>query len=352
MFNKTKPLTLLIILFVMGENLFAQLTPNPCDFPNITCAKSEQNTIINSFGTDEIEYSSIGTSMPFWFAIGDSISGIIDTTVTTNLFILTKLSGPGAMLGVSGTLPGYYGYLNDISFTQSGIYEIKVSTSGTDFSFEDVLTFVVPPEVDFCPEAPEGGCDKIIGNKLFAQRRSIGVIPVDAVVPVRVGVIDSLSGLIDSSYSGTIYANKLSGPGLLYGALSMSGKKWFDFTNLRLSEEGLYTIRFYEANPSLYREDTINVMVFGALTGLKSILMDGFKVYPNPVNDVFTISSKKDLKGSVINIFSSSGQKVLSQDITENGFKFSVNASFLPSGFYLVNIKGSAIENHIFKIVK
>ena len=350
--NEVKALILLTILFLTGENSLAQATPNPCDFPNTTCATSDRNTIINSFGTDEVVYSSVGTSMPFWFAIGDSSSGVIDTTLATNLFVLTKLSGPGAMLGVSGTLPGYYSYLSDISFTQSGTYEIKVSTSGTDVSLENFLTVVVPPQVDFCPEATGGGCDNIKGNKIFAQRRSIGVIPVDAVVPIRVGVIDSLSGLLDSTYSGTIYVNKLSGPGMLYGTLSMSGTKWFDFTNLRFSEEGLYTIRFYEGNPSLYREDTVNVMVFGTPTGLKSVLAGGFKVYPNPVNNLFTISSKRNLKGFVIEVFTSSGQKILSQDITENGFKVSVNTSFLPTGVYMVNIKDSSIENHTFKIVK
>ena len=350
--DNIKPLILLTILFVMGENALAQATPNPCDFPNITCDASYRNAIINSFGTDEVVYSSVGTSMPFWFAIGDSSSGVIDTTLATNLFFLTKLSGPGAMLGVPGTLPGYYSYLNDVSFTQSGTYEIKVSTSGTNVSFEDVLTFVVPPQVDFCSEAPGAGCDKKKGNKIFAQRRSIGVIPVDAVIPIRVGVIDSLSGLLDSTYSGTIYANKLSGPGLLYGTLSMSGTKWFDFTNLRFSEEGFYTIRFYEGNPFLYREEIVDVEVFGTSTGLKAVLVNGFKVYPNPVNSQFTISSQRDLKGFVIEIFSSSGQNLLSQEITENRFEVSVNTSFLRSGVYLVNIKDSAIVNRTLKIVK
>lgn len=350
--NKTKFLTLLFILFILVEGALAQATPDPCDFPNITCATSDRNAILNSFGTDEVLYSSVGTSMPFWFAIGDSSSRVIDTTLATNLFVLTKLSGPGAMLGVPGTLPGYLSYLSNISFTQSGTYEIKVSISGTNDSFEDVLTFVVPPEADFCLEAPRGGCDKVKGNKIFAQRRSSGVIPVDAVIPIRVGVIDSLSGLLDSTYSGTIYANKLSGPGMLYGTLSMSGVKWFDFTNLRFSEEGLYTIRFYEGNPSLYREETVDVEVFGTSTVLKSVLIDGFKVYPNPVNDQFTISSKRDLEGSLIDVFSHSGQRVLSRKVINSGNQYLINITGLKQGVYLVRVSAENAVHSIFKIVK
>ena len=75
--NEVKALILLTILFLTGENALAQATPNPCDFPNTTCATSDRNTIINSFGTDEVVYSSVGTSMPFWIAIGDSSSGCL-----------------------------------------------------------------------------------------------------------------------------------------------------------------------------------------------------------------------------------------------------------------------------------
>lgn len=106
--------------------------------------------------------------------------------------------------------------------------------------FDDTLYFNVPEEIDFCKESPGGDCGQQKGNKIFTKLRSSNVIPVDAVFPVTVGMLDSVSLLLDSTFKGTIYVQKINGPGVMYGSLSMTGDKWFNFTNIRFSQAGTY----------------------------------------------------------------------------------------------------------------
>jgi len=72
-------------LLIFANNLLvAQATPNPCSFSKIKCGEGQKNTLYNSFFSETVVYSPPGTSMPIWFAFGDSLTSIIDTTGSYN----------------------------------------------------------------------------------------------------------------------------------------------------------------------------------------------------------------------------------------------------------------------------
>ena len=337
-------------LVIFQSKVVAQATPNPCLFPGVTCATSDRNVVLNSFDSREITYAFPERSMPFWLAIGDSVSGIIDTT-EQSVFYLNKLSGPGQLLG-GGSVYGYYSYFTDISFTDPGTYVLVVTVGGPSNALKDTLTFIVPPELDFCTASPAGACGDIDGNKIIAIPALSDVIPVDAVLPVNVGVIDSLSGLLDSTYSGTIYVEKLTGPGLLYGTLSMSGNRWFYFDNLQFSAEGTYTIRFFDLDANSYKEAILEVQVTAG-TGLTPINYDGLMVYPNPFDHQVIVSSEHDLSGSIVKIFDISGVQVLSYQVGQTGNQVTINTSNLAQGVFFVQLcNDNSASTVCFKVIK
>ena len=237
--NKFSFLLLPIYLLFCTNIVFAQSNPLPCTIANVNCTNGGGNGIITSFGTHNIIYTSPGRSMPFWVAFGDTATNNIDTSYNST-FLISQKSGPGQMTGLPTVKSSKYTYFN----TQFGDYEIIINRN--NFELLDTFNFKVVPEIEFCSSAPGGSCGDNVGNEIFAKPSSSKVIPVDAVFPVTVGVIDSLTKFINPYFVGTIYVEKVSGPGMLYGTLSMSGKGWFTFNNLRFDKEGIYKIKFYE----------------------------------------------------------------------------------------------------------
>jgi len=195
----------------------------------------------------------------------------------------------------------------------------------------------VVPEEDFCSEAPSGKCSNIKGNKIFAKGPNGNVITVDAVFPVIVAVIDSVSGNIDTTFSGTIYASKLTGPGMLYGTLSMSGVKWFNFTNLRFSTDGYYTIKFYEQDPNKYKEAIVQVIVTST-TGIAEIKTEDILTFPNPFSDHLNISLDEKTNLISYHIYDQTGRLVLQKLNEKLGDHFTIDTQNLDKGFYILNI--------------
>jgi len=355
MLSRSNVVLFVFILFLFSENniVLGQATPNPCGFSKINCGEAPINTLYTSFFGDTIVYSSPGRSMPFWFALGDSVTETIDTTGSYN-FSLSKISGPGDIKGIPGTLNGYYSYLTDISFSAIGTYEVAVNVGGFPGSFVGRMVFVVPPEIDFCTEAPGGDCGEVTGNQVFPKQISGGVVPVDEVLPeILVGVIDSVSGLLDSSFSGTIYIEKASGPGELYGVLSMAGERWFNFNNLKLSEPGMYVLRFFTEDSALYKEAFVEVEVIQATNSSVVLVRDDLSVYPNPFQDKITLTSSYDLKGVTIELLNYSGQKVFFRYVSKSTQRLVLNTDDLTSGLYILSLFGTHVfQNKTLKIVK
>ena len=350
--NKIVFFVSLFFLLFANNFLFAQSTPNPCSFSKINCGEGQKNMLYTSFFSDTILYAPPGRSMPFWFAFGDSVTGVIDTTGAYN-FSLSKFSGPGDILGVPGTAMGYYAYLNNISFSEIGTYKVLVNVSGFPGSFVGRFVFIVPPEENFCNDADFGGCVKGGGNKIFAIPQLSNVVPVDEVMPIKVGVVDSSNGLLDSTFSGTIYVDKVSGSGELYGVLSMTGGGWFNFNHLKFSKEGFYTIRFFEESLTKYKESILNINVVETANGLSIVPISELKVYPNPFDNEVIIKSKQGLKDCRVKFSNSLGQTVLQKNFVNSVDKIKIDTSDLSLGVYFVSIIDPQFSKiTTFKIVK
>lgn len=84
-----------------------------------------------------------------------------------------------------------------------------------------------------------------------------------------------------------------------------------------------------------------------SLLGVNDMETEKISFYPNPVNDILNISTKKQIKD--ISILSISGQKLLSIAQPKNQ---QVNVSSLLSGTYLVNVKLENGNMQTFKMIK
>lgn len=335
----------IVIIFCLAFAVsgYGQSNPNPCNLPNVNCVNGGGNGIITSFNSTNIVYTTPGRSVPFWIAFGDTITNDIDTSNNNN-YSLTVVSGPGTMNGLQGGFPAKYVYFNDITFSEFGDYVISILRSG---GTARKFNLKVLPDVDFCTESPAGSCASYGGNQIFVQAQFGSVIPVDAVFPNRVGVIDSVTGKLDSSFVGTIYAQKVSGPGILYGTLSMSGKKWFDFDNLRFTETGVYTIKFYEESENKYEEAIVEVEVVAA-NNTQRVNLSNTKVYPNPFTDILQVEVQQNNDIQSLTIFDSTGKIIVAQKQDHKNGIFSINTSSFSTGLYVLSIQTSTgIEKRI-----
>lgn len=349
---RTKLLYVFIAFIInLNSKLIAQANPNPCGFPDVNCTTAAWNGIVNSFKSKSFIYTSPNRSMPFWIAIGDTVTNTIDTSSNT-LFTLSKISGPGNMLGAPASLPAKYVYFNELEFTQIGIYKVEV-TAGNGTGYIDTLTIEVIPEIEFCSEAPNGDCGLEKGNQVLAYRSSSNVIPVDAVFPIIVGLVDSVTGFIDSSFVGTIYVDKVSGPGMIYGTLSMSGKKWFKFNNFKFSEAGDYVIRFYTDSLTQHKPVELEVEVIGA-NSIENISVSKLIVFPNPFDNHLTIelphyNSSDEI---IIGIYNSMGKLILKEEMKIESDRIQLNTEMLNSGVYLLNVHSATFQVEHSIVVK
>ncbi len=327
-----------LLIFAFGTFLtsIAQSNPNPCSAPNYDCQVGGANGIVFSVDSDTLYYAAPGTSMPFWAAAGDTVTGVIDSTVLATFNIL-KLSGPGDMEGLPGTGElNYYGYYNELNFTLPGIYQIEVIAGGGS-GFSRKLMISVLPEIDFCVESPAGICGVSPGNEIFAKPQLSTVIPVDAVFPVTAGLIDSTTGVLDSTFSGTIYVGQLSGPGILYGTLSMSGDKWFHFNDIRFTEEGIYEIIFYEEDSLKYKNAELEVEVVD-VTGNGEINESTFIVFPNPIKNHAIIELGNDVGNIDLKVHDLTGTLISQKNLSSSSSVFYLELSGLPNGVYFLSL--------------
>ena len=169
---------------------------------------------------------------------------------------------------------------------------------------------------------------------------------VDCGLHNRNGIIHSFG--TDTILLGTIYAGLQSGPGIIYGSLSMNGVGWFDFSNLRFSEEGTYIVSFTADELEKYKEAYVEVEVYKTVTGEQIITVKNINVYPNPVGNQLSIFSD-ELKQGVVEIYNNVGQLVLSENITQASNHVTLTTSTLKQGVYFVKVPGF---NGTIKVVK
>lgn len=320
-------------------NVIAQANPDPCTFPDVTCKSGGGNGIVSSFASKKINYPAPGRSIPFWLAYGDTLTNSIDTD-SLSIFSVLKISGPGVYSGYPGTDLAVYSYLNDLTFSESGIYEMQFLRGAGPY---DTVQFTVLEEENFCVESPGGDCVSSGGDEIYAKPKFGNVIPVDAVFPIAVGVIESSTQMLDSSFSGTIYVEKVSGPGILYGSLSMSGKKWFDFENFKFSEPGDYVIRFHADSGTVYKPKEIQVEVIST-TEVEKVVLNASYSYPNPFQNRLNIEMPFSEEPLTVCLYDYTGKIVVEQKVKPHENFITINTESLKTGLFVLNIKSATFQ--------
>lgn len=88
-----------------------------------------------------------------------------------------------------------------------------------------------------------------------------------------------------------------------------------------------------------------------SLSGSVYVGNNGFVLYPNPVANELNIKFDKNQENMTIELFTLSGQKVLSKQINNASQNFKINVSVLDSGIYVGKAQTSC-QNYFFKILK
>lgn len=342
--KKSKRISLIIFWLSAFNFSFAQ-DINPCLIEGVNCDDSaERNGLIFSFIGDTIEYAAVGTSMPFWVGVGDVDSRTIDTSVDHPV-AATVLSGPGLLTKYSSQQISPYSYFNSWEFSSAGNYKIEFSVSGI---LKDTVIFRVANPVDLCAEVPEG-CTGGGGDIVFMSTGNGGIIPVDAIFPITVGVKNSLTGQVDSSFFGYVYLEQLSGPGTMYGTKSMYGERWLTFTDIHFNKAGTYLIE--ATTNSGYLPDTVSVNVVSTYNSETSSLeISSTSFFPNPFTDKITIEHKFGNEIRDVKIYNTQG-KLIDQYLSIKSPTLSL--AHLPKGVYFFEVgykKNSQV--HISVLVK
>ena len=216
---------------------------------------------------------------------------------------------------------------SELKLSGCSVYEIEFSIAGL---FKDTVFFDVAEEVDFCSQVP-AGCTDGGGDLVYPSTGNGGIIPVDAIFPITVGVVNSLTGQLDSSFFGYIFLDKLSGPGNMYGTLNMYGGRWLTFTDVRFDEEGTYLV---EISTSLgYTPDTVSVDVYTPTEGVNAPNYSSLSIFPNPFSDNVTIKFDDGQRIGEVNIINSQGKIVERYSSISSS---TLNLSHLPKGVYFI----------------
>lgn len=325
---------------VTGSNAFGQFNPHPCSQVGVDCSASIADGAIFSFQKTNFEYAPPGTSMPIWIAAADKNTRVIDTTHSGPVSLLL-IDGPGTL--TAGTLTANftkYHYFTDWKFSDPGVYRFEVNLVGFD---KDTVSITVADEVDLCSESPGGDCVNGSGKQIFTFRNG-GIIPVDAIFPITVGVYDKATGMIDSSFFGTMELTQFSGPGSMYGTLNMHGKKWVTFTDVKFNTAGTYSVGA-KANVVgvTYVPDTFEVIVTEA-NAVPEVTLNKLSVYPNPFDKDLTFDLTPMDSPELLRIIDAAGKIVQEFRFIGNEKQFVLNASNYKSGLYFYEISDSGTK--------
>jgi hypothetical protein len=99
-------------------------------------------------------------------------------------------------------------------------------------------------------------------------------------------------------------------------------------------------IRFYYTGNDADSVSVDDVLVSGTL-GVNEVLSSSFKTFPNPVNNVVTISNSENISLSKVTITDINGRTVKSID-ANNLSEIQINVSDLNAGVYFMNINSEA----------
>lgn len=319
------------VLLLLTGDLFSQSDIDVCNLPNYGCINGSTggSYMISNLQDNGTFYTKPGSAMPFWIGKKDVLTGLIDTSLTTNVNFGTPI-GPGYLTGTM-SFPGVKGYtfVNDWVFDAYGYYEIPAYVSG---SKTDTIYLTVLPEFNLCEKSTSGDCQKGNGDSIFVYRNS-AIVSVDAVYPITVGLTDKSSGSIDSTFSGKCELDLISGPGIFTGSKLIYGNKWIQYVDLEFNTSGEYIIGITLTDTILnntYRA-SISVVVPES-NSIQEKFIPRVSVFPNPASDIFHFEMEGVAK---IHVFDYAGRLVLT-DLVKSGYEHEVSISFLKEGAYFI----------------
>jgi len=106
---------------------------------------------------------------------------------------------------------------------------------------------------------------------------------------------------------------------------------------------------YFEDNKLIYKNPNYSECYYDKvedITSVQTIVTENYKIFPNPVEDVLTMSSL-DNTISLIEIYDVLGKKVYSQT-----YKESINMSSFEKGLYLLKVYDTNEQVSVFKIIK
>ena len=147
-----------------------------------------------------------------------------------------------------------------------------------------------------------------------------------------------LSGSLISSYKESELTGAESGLVLYYNFNQGTANN--DNTSITAITDSSSNSNNANINNLTLNGTTSNFVKFdGTVLGLSNNKLNDFKVFPNPIENQLTITSKTQ-SSSKISIYSLSGQKLM-DGIRNTGLETKVNISSLNAGAYIIEIKNS-----------
>jgi len=319
-------------------------------------------------------------SAPSCTTLSNPLDGAIDASVSGDMTWNTATGGPTGYKLIVGTTPGGIDVVNNLDVGNVTTYNVGVLAGGTVYYVtivpyntngdatgcsEESFTTVVPPANNDCANAivltPGAvfGDNSVVGTLVNATDSGVAgttcgsfgggdvwysiVVPADGNIDIETNNNGaSLTDTVMEVYSGTCGAlvsvecdddDSLDGA---FSLISLTGRTPSEVLYLRVWEYGGGT------------EDTFQVSAYNATLSIEDLqLSEGFKFYPNPVNDVLNVSSKNNIeKLQIVNML---GLTV--KTVTPNSGNYQLDLSNLTSGIYFVKARVKNTEG-TFRIVK
>lgn len=243
----------------------------------------------------------------------------------------------------------------------SGGYQLEVGTR--DFyptGTLNVNTGGIAEAYWVTPIGPNGTINVNGGTVNTGQTFIVGDLFLDNAA--NVGNVGAVVGRVNLN-SGTMMVNQNDLEAIVF-AMHPNSKMIIDNGSLMIKRTGVdftqavngfVTGGQIEAAPG----KQINVVYDGVFTtvtatttaGINTLATDSFSLYPNPAQDVITITANNQIAGSVsINVINMLGETVMQKQLSDIN-RYELNISNLASGMYVVKLN-SAQESFSSKIIK
>jgi len=150
---------------------------------------------------------------------------------------------------------------------------------------------------------------------------------------------DELHITVDDDFDGVVNLFEGSCDGLtLIDCADLAGENpgpQIDATGLTPGDTYYVRVFSYSAVTQSSPDFTISVWSDGPGVGIAESVIDGFKMYPNPVEDMLNIAAENNIE--TISIYNLLGQEVL--QVTPSTTTTQVDMSYLPTGAYIVKVQ-------------